>query len=90
MLSRVAAIEGKRQGIRVNVLTPSLVLGTETARKILADGFSKKLFEKAAEQAHLGVVEVDEVAALAVWLAGPAAAKITGQAISVNGGISAA
>jgi NAD(P)-dependent dehydrogenase (short-subunit alcohol dehydrogenase family) len=90
MFSRVAAIEGKRAGIRVNVLTPSLVLGTETARKILADGFSKKLFEKAAEQAHLGVVEADEVAALAVWLAGPAAAKITGQAISVNGGISAA
>lgn len=89
MFSRVAAIESKRHGIRVNVLTPSLVLGTETTRKILAEGFSKRLFQKAADEALLGVVEPDEVAALAVWLAGPAAAKVTGQTISVNGGISA-
>jgi NAD(P)-dependent dehydrogenase (short-subunit alcohol dehydrogenase family) len=90
MFSRVAAIEGKRDGVRVNVLTPSLVLGTATAENVLREGFSKKLFEKAAEQAHLGVATPDDLAGLIVYLAGPASAKLTGQAISVNGGISAA
>lgn len=90
MFSRVAAIEGKRDGIRVNTLTPSLIAGTATAHNVLSDGFSRKLFEKAAEQAHLGVAEPADLAAMAVFLGGPAAARVTGQAISVNGGISAA
>jgi NAD(P)-dependent dehydrogenase (short-subunit alcohol dehydrogenase family) len=90
MFSRVAAIEGKRDGIRVNAVTPSLVLGTATAEHVLSDGFSKRLFEKAAELAHLGVAEPDDLASLIVFLGSPAASKLTGQAISVNGGISAA
>ncbi|KQY50869.1 MULTISPECIES: SDR family NAD(P)-dependent oxidoreductase [unclassified Nocardioides] len=90
MFSRVAAIEAKRDGVRVNVLTPSLIAGTATAKNVLSDGFSKKLFEKAAEQAHLGVAEPEDLAAMVVFLAGPGAARVTGQAISVNGGISAA
>lgn len=90
MFSRVAAIEAKRDGVRVNVLTPSLIAGTATAQNVLSDGFSKKLFEKASEQAHLGVAVPEDLAAMIVFLASPAAARITGQAISVNGGISAA
>ena len=34
--------------------------------------------------------DADDLGDLAVFLASPAAAKLTGQAISVNGGISAA
>jgi NAD(P)-dependent dehydrogenase (short-subunit alcohol dehydrogenase family) len=90
MFSRTAAIEGKRDGIRVNAVTPSLVAGTITAERVLADGFSRKLFESAAKQAHLGVAEPEDLAALIVFLGGPRAARLTGQAISVNGGISAA
>ena len=90
MYSRTAALEAKRDGVRVNVLTPSLVLGTATAEHVLRDGFSQKLFEKAATQAHLGVAEAEDLASLVVYLGGPGAAKLTGQAISVNGGISAA
>lgn len=55
MFSRVAAIEGKRNGVRVNAVTPSLINGTPTAANVLSDGFSKSLFEKAAAQAHLGL-----------------------------------
>ncbi len=90
MFSRTAAIEGKRNGIRVNAVTPSLVAGTPTADRVLEDGFSKALFEKATTLAHLGVAEPDDLASLIVFLGGPLAAKLTGQAISVNGGISAA
>jgi 2-hydroxycyclohexanecarboxyl-CoA dehydrogenase len=90
MFSRTLAMEAKRDGVRVNALTPSLVEGTATAERILAGGFSQRLFQKAAKLAHLGVVQPEDLAAIAVFLAGPGGAKITGQAISVNGGISAA
>lgn len=90
MFSRAAAMEAKRDGVRVNVLTPSLIVGTPTGDRVLEGGFSAKLFAKAMSMAQLGVAEADDLAGLVVFLAGPAAAKLTGQAISVNGGISAA
>jgi NAD(P)-dependent dehydrogenase (short-subunit alcohol dehydrogenase family) len=90
MFSRVAAIEGKRDGVRVNVITPSLIINTPTGDRSLEGGFSAKLFTKALQQAHLGATEPDDLAGLIVFLSSPAAAKLTGQAISVNGGISAA
>lgn len=89
MFSRVAAVEAKRDGVRVNAVTPSLITGTPTADNVLRDGFSKSLFEKAARQAHLGVAEPEDLASLVVFLGGPGAARLTGQTISVNGGISA-
>lgn len=90
MFARATALEAKRHGVRVNAITPSLVAGTPTTDRVTADGFSAKLFAGAARQAHLGVAEPEDIAALAVFLAGPASRRITGQAISVNGGISAA
>lgn len=88
--SRTLALEAKRDGIRVNVLTPSLVGGTPTAERLFADTFSARLFGKARELAHLGVSTAEDQAALMLFLAGPHAHRLTGQAISVNGGISAA
>jgi NAD(P)-dependent dehydrogenase (short-subunit alcohol dehydrogenase family) len=90
MFTRTVAMEAKRDGVRVNVLTPSLIQGTAMSARILKEGFSAKLFEKAASMASLGVAEPDDLAALIVFLASPAARRLTGQAISVNGGISAA
>ena len=90
MFSRTVAIEGKRDGVRVNAITPSLIMGTPTGERSLEGGFSAKLFTKALQQAHLGATVPDDLAGLIVFLASPAAARLTGQAISVNGGISAA
>lgn len=89
MFTRALAVEGKRDGIRANVLTPSITSGTDHYRKVLADPFSGRMFAKAEKMAALGVVSKEELAGLAVFLASPAAAKITGQAISMTGGISA-
>jgi NAD(P)-dependent dehydrogenase (short-subunit alcohol dehydrogenase family) len=89
MFTRTIAIEEKRYGIRANALTPSLVYGTASTERITADGFSGKLFARAAQQAQLGVPTADDIAALTVFLCSTAAARLTGQAISVNGGISA-
>ena len=41
MFSRVTAIEAKRDGIRVNVITPSLIAGTPTAEAVLQDGTAR-------------------------------------------------
>jgi NAD(P)-dependent dehydrogenase (short-subunit alcohol dehydrogenase family) len=88
--TRTLAVEAKRDGIRVNAVTPSLIEGTIIGERAMAGGFSKKLFEKAKSQAHLGPTEPEDLADLIVFLAGPASARITGQVISVNGGISVA
>lgn len=90
MFSKALANEIKRSGIRVNVLTPSLIEGTLTYDRVMSDTFSAKLFKSAVAQAHLGVVQPDDLAELVVFLAGPQGARITGQTISVNGGISIA
>ena len=88
--TRTAAMESKRAGVRVNVLTPSLVSGTATTERILADGFSAKLFAKVGTMAALGIATPEDQAELILYLASPAAARLTGQAISLNGGVSAA
>ncbi len=88
--TRTLAIEAKRDGIRANVLTPSLIGNTDVYARVMNDPFSAKLFANAAKLANLGVAQPDDIAALMVFLASPAAARLTGQAISVNGGVSAA
>jgi 2-hydroxycyclohexanecarboxyl-CoA dehydrogenase len=90
MFSRTLALEASRHGIRVNAITPSIVKDTAAYQRVMSSEFSQRLFAKAEAKAKLGVATPADIAPLAVFLAGPGAAKITGQAISVNGGISAA
>lgn len=90
MFSRTLALEARRDGIRVHALTPSLIKGTESEKTATSSEFGAKLFAQAASQAHLGVAEPDDIAATIAFLASDGAARMTGQVISVNGGISVA
>lgn len=90
MFSRTLALEASRNGIRVHAITPSIVRETSAYQRVMASEFSQRLFAKAEAKAKLGVAEPSDIAPLAVFLAGPGASRMTGQAISVNGGISAA
>jgi 2-hydroxycyclohexanecarboxyl-CoA dehydrogenase len=90
MFSRTLAMEAKRDGIRVNVVTPSLIGSTGGFDRVQASEFASRLFAKATKLAALGLAEPDDLASLIVYLTGPWSARLTGQAISVNGGISAA
>jgi 2-hydroxycyclohexanecarboxyl-CoA dehydrogenase len=90
MFTRALANEVKRSGIRVNCISPSIVRSTPLYDALMKDPFASKIFGKAEKMASLGVVEPEDLAALAVYLASPAAAKLSGQAISLNGGISMA
>ena len=87
MFSRTLAIEAARSGIRVHVLTPSIVLETNSYERMMDGGFSEKLFKRALDKAELGIVVPDDISPTIVFLASPAARKITGQRITINGGI---
>lgn len=89
VFSRTLAMEAKRFGVRVNALTPSLIEGTPTAAAVQEGGFSAKLFAQVRSMAALGVCMPEDLAETIAFLVSPAAAKITGQVISVNSGISA-
>lgn len=88
--SRTMALEAKRYGVRVNVITPSLIVDTGSFDRAMSQPFSKKIFDKITGQAHLGLTEPADLANLALFLASPLARLITGQVVSVNGGISIA
>ncbi len=89
MFSRTLALEVKREGIRVNVVTPSVVEGARLRARIASGGFGGRLFEKASAAAHLGIATERDVAEVIGFLASDRAGRMTGQVISVNGGISA-
>ena len=68
-------------GVRVNVLCPGWV---ETA---YGAGTDRAFYDKVANATPLGRWgRPEDIASAAVWLASPAAAFVTGQAINVNGG----
>lgn len=90
MFVRTLALEVSRHGIRVNCVTPSLVPDTKAHARVMASEFSRKVFEKATARARLGLPRPRDVAAMVLFLASPLSAHTTGQAVSVNGGISAA
>lgn len=88
--SRTLALEAKRYGVRVNVITPSLIVDTGSYQRAMDQEFSKKIFDRIISQAHLGLTEPGDLANLALFLASPFSRLITGQVVSVNGGISVA
>lgn len=90
MFLRGLAREMGRYGIRLNAVTPSLIKDTRNYDMVLADGYSKKLFEKIEKRAQLGLPGPDDLANVITFLASPLASHITGQAVSCNGGISGA
>lgn len=86
--SQTLAVEAKRDGIRVNVLTPSLITDTASFDRAMSQEFSKKIFDKISRQAALGMTEPSDLAHAALFLTSPRSRRITGQVLSVNGGIS--
>lgn len=83
---RNLAIETARDGVRVHCISPTYVENTP-----IFDRFSKLSgrAESARNRAGLGLPSPEDIAPLALFLCGPAASKITGQIISVNGGLNA-
>jgi NAD(P)-dependent dehydrogenase (short-subunit alcohol dehydrogenase family) len=89
MFMRSLALEASADAIRCNCIAPTYV-DTPELRAAMQTGVHASRIAKAASRARLGLPTPGELAALAVFLCSPAAAHLTGQVISVNGGLSAA
>jgi NAD(P)-dependent dehydrogenase (short-subunit alcohol dehydrogenase family) len=81
---RNLAVEAARDGIRVHAISPSYVLESRSAALM-----GRSRTETAAKRAGLGLPTAADIAPLTLFLCGAGATKITGQVISVNGGLNA-
>ena len=90
MMTKALAKEFSRDKIRVNSIALALTSDTPTWDRAFADeGFWRDLGTKVVERFPFGrPPAADEVAAVALFLVSDAAAQVTGQTISVNGGLS--
>jgi dehydrogenase/reductase SDR family member 4 len=86
-LARNLALEWGKQNIRVNAIAPGIIR-TDFARALWEDKERLKRVEAMAPLGRIG--DVREVAGIAVFLAAPAGAFITGQVIVADGGITIA
>ena len=83
---RNLAVEVGRDKVRVHCISPSYVLDTP-----VFEAFAKvaNRAERAKERAALGLPSPKDIAPMTLFLCGPGAEKITGQVISINGGLNA-
>ena len=82
-LTKAAAIEYSAHGVRINAVAPG-IMETPASARIIANDSAR---EAAARQYPLpGIGDPAELAGLMAWLLSPAAARVTGQVWSMDGG----
>jgi 3-oxoacyl-[acyl-carrier protein] reductase len=87
MLTKTAAVEGGKLGIRVNAVAPGFVLSPMTERG--GPEQTAAMLEMMRKRSPIRATGVPEdIAAAVVYLASDAARYVTGQVLRVNGGTS--
>lgn len=85
-LTKTWAREFARDNIRVNCICPGLV-DTPLLRNLKADEFGKKILERVEAMMLLGIGKPEDIANAVLFFASDASNHITGQILSVSGGL---
>ncbi|MEW6494675.1 MAG: glucose 1-dehydrogenase [Cyanobacteriota bacterium] len=90
-LTRSAALDYAKQGIRINAVNPGYIRGTEivTPKSLQEMGMTLEQFDSMVSSSvpmgHRG--QPEEIAATVVFLCSDAASYITGQSFAIDGGL---
>lgn len=84
-LTKSAALEYAKKGIRVNAVCPGVIRTAMTERAVAQRPEREAFINNLHPMGRIG--EPEEIAATALWLCSPAASFITGQALAVDGGM---
>jgi NAD(P)-dependent dehydrogenase (short-subunit alcohol dehydrogenase family) len=84
-LTRTAALEYVKKGIRVNAVNPGLI-DTQIARDVVSG--DEQAYADMMKQIPIGRAgKPEEIASIVLWLCSPAASYVVGQAFTVDGGM---
>lgn len=87
-LTRTAALEYIRHGIRVNAVNPGLI-DTQVARDVVSG--DEQAYENIAKQVPIARAgRPEEIASAVLWLCSPGASYVVGHALTVDGGMTVA
>jgi 2-hydroxycyclohexanecarboxyl-CoA dehydrogenase len=87
LMNKALANEFARWQIRVNALCLTVIKDTPGFDAVMATEASH-VFQKAVDRAKLGLPNAEDVAEAALFFASPESDRITGQTLSINGGLS--
>ena len=84
-LTRTAALEYVKRGIRVNAVNPGLI-DTQVARDVVSG--SEEAYAEIAKNVPIGRAgRPEEIASAVLWLCSPGASYVIGHALTVDGGM---
>lgn len=87
LMTKALASEFARWQIRVNALCLTVIQDSPAFAAVMATE-AHHVFKKALERARLGLPTPEDVAEAALFMASPESDRITGQILSINGGLS--
>lgn len=87
LLTKTLAREFSRWKVHINTICITVTMDTPGFDRALKGGMGK-VFERAAQRMPFWPLKPDDIAEAALFLASPESDRITGQVLSINGGLS--